>query len=326
MKVLVIGGTRFVGRHLIPRLLKDDHEVYLFNRGQHPLPFGPGDVQIIHGDRKAPGELAQRLDGHRFDAVIDMVGYNAADAEDAVRAVADKTEHYLFVSTRSVYQRPCRVPIRESDAVEQNPDNAYGYHKAQAEKVLNLAYQQHGFPMTILRLPAVYGPYDYQAREWYFIRRLFDGRRQMLLPDGGLGVNHREYAGNIADQLAFLLRRPASVGQTYNSGHRHYQTYRELVQMAAEIMGVELELYSLPTKEMPWSIQLAEPGANTVSTAKLEGLGYRECFDVRAALVETIEYFRAHPLTEERPEHRNKALHFNYELEDQLIRERATKI
>ncbi len=77
---------------------------------------------------------------------------------------------------------------------------------------------------------------------------------------------------------------------------------------------------------MPWSIQLAEPTTYTLSTAKLEGLGYRERFDVRAALVETIEYFRANPLMEERPEHRNKALHFNYDLEDQLIRERATRI
>lgn len=326
MKVLVIGGTRFIGRHLIPRLLEEGHEIHLFNRGQHPLPFSPGDVRVIHGDRKLPGQLATQLAGQTFDAVIDMVGYNAAEMKDAVAALAGKTGHYLLVSTRSVYQRPCRAPVRESDAVEQNPENAYGYHKAQAEKVLNLAHQEHGFPGTILRLPAVYGPYDYQAREWYFIRRLFDGRRQMLLPDGGLGVNHREYAGNIADQLAFLIGHRASIGETYNSGHRHYQTYRELVQMAAEIMGAELEPYSLPSQEMPWSIQLAEPGVNTHSTAKLESLGYRERFDVRAALAETIEYFRAHPLTEERPEHRNKALHFNYDLEDQLIKERAVRI
>ncbi|MGE5653523.1 MAG: NAD-dependent epimerase/dehydratase family protein, partial [Bacillota bacterium] len=78
MRVLVIGGNRFVGRHLVKKLLQGGHEVVLFNRGQHSSPLN-SEVQLIHGDRKQHDVLCEKLAGESFDAVVDMIAYDAAD-------------------------------------------------------------------------------------------------------------------------------------------------------------------------------------------------------------------------------------------------------
>lgn len=327
MRVLVIGGTRFIGRHLVPRLLEAGHEVHLFNRGQHASPQELTDVQVIVGDRHQPGELAKKLSNEEFDAAIDMVAYNAADIRTTVEALQGRVGHLLFISTRSVYkENMVPAPIRETDRLEDDPKLAYGYNKAMAEAELMAAYQQSGFPATVLRLPAVYGPHDYQAREWYFIKRLLDGRRQMLLPDFGWGVNQREYAGNVADQLAFLLTKPESRGQIYNSGHRHFQNFRDLIHLAEDLLGGELALFGLPKEQIPWKIPLSEPGLYVLSTAKLESLGYQERFDLRAALRHTIDFFIAHPVaTPWTFETRQNKCLFDYLAEDELIA-RATPL
>lgn len=321
MRVLVIGGTRFIGCHLVPRLLEDGHQVYLFNRGQHASPEDLTDVQVIVGDRQQPGELAEKLCNWEFDAAIDMVAYNVADIRASVSALQGKVGHLLFISTRSVYkEKTAPAPIRETDRLEDDPGLAYGYHKAMAEAELMAAYQNSDFPATVLRLPAVYGPYDYQIREWYFIKRFLDGRQQMLLPDFGWGVNQREYAGNVADQLAFLLTKPASIGQIYNSGHRHFQNFRDLIHLAEELFGRQLALYGLPKEEIPWKVPLSEPGLYVLSTGKLEALGYRERFDLRAALQRTIDYFMEYPVIGPWTcETRQNRCLFNYQTEDELI-------
>ncbi|MCL2549261.1 MAG: NAD-dependent epimerase/dehydratase family protein, partial [Symbiobacteriaceae bacterium] len=216
-------------------------------------------------------------------------------------------------------------PLRESDPREDNPDLSYGYHKVQAEKVLQQAIQDQGFPATILRLPAVYGEFDYQIRERYFIKRLLDKRYQILLPDGGAGVNQREYAGNIAAQLCFLLENPKSIGQVYNSGHAKVQTYRSLVEDAMEIMGHQATLYTVASQLFPAIPDLAAPGVHLQSTAKLESLGWQEVYSLREGLARTIAWLRQEP-DEILPTHRNKDKHFDYALEDEIISTHGLKI
>jgi nucleoside-diphosphate-sugar epimerase len=207
-----------------------------------------------------------------------------------------------------------------------DPNNAYGYNKRQAEIVLQNAQSNRGFPGTILRLPAVYGPYDYQAREWYFIRRFIDGRKRMLLPDYGMSVYQREYAGNIAEQLNFLMNRPESIGKIYNSGHRHFHHYKDLINLAATIQNTEISLYGIPANEMPWSVPLTEPKLFVSSTARLEQLGYEEPFNLEAGLKETIDYFKENPINNWSFSERSKVNLFDYILEDKIIDEKAVKL
>jgi len=305
--------------------LADGHQVVLLNRGSRPQPWEGDPLPEIHCDRNDAALLAASVAQEQFDAVIDMILYNAEQAQGAVAAFKEICKHYFMLSTRSVYVSDVTSPIREGDPLETNSDLAYGYHKAQAELVLQQAWREQGFPATILRLPAVYGEYDYQIRERYFIKRLLDKRSRILLPDGGAGVNQREYAGNIAAQLCFLLHKPESIGEIYNSGHAKVQTYRSLVETAMRVMEQPAELWSAPTSLFPAMPDLAAPRIHIQSTGKLEALGWVERYSIAEGLSRTISWLRDEP-DEILPSHRNKEKHFDYALEDEIIAQHGVKL
>lgn len=324
MRVLIIGGTRFVGKHVTQRFIKAGHDVTLFNRGNNAVQPWASEAKAIIGDRKT--ELVDKLKGTEYDAVIDMVLYDEKEARDVLAALSGRVKHYIMISTGSVYkvmQGPLSLPFRETDPVEDNPRVSYGYHKALAEQELLSAYREQRFPVTVLRMPSVYGPYDHQAREWYFMRRILDGRTRFLLPNGGLGLFHREYAGNVAAQLEFLLEKPQSIGETYNCGHRHFQTSLDMLRMAAAQVGREVEVFTVPQSEMPWQITLSPPVLFYQSTAKLEALGYTEEVDVAQGWGLTLDYFRENPVSDWM--FARDVDPFDYETEDRLIGE-AKKI
>jgi nucleoside-diphosphate-sugar epimerase len=297
----------------------------LLNRGTRELPWTDVNIEQVLCDRNDTDGFTASLAGHHFDAVIDMILSNGDQARSAITALKERCSHYLMISTLSAYAPPYISPIHETDPLEQNPENAYGYNKAQAEEALMSAYREQGFPATILRLPAVYGEYDYQIRERYFIKRLFDKRTQMLLPEGGVGLISREYAGNIAGQLCFLIQKPESIGQVYNSGHTKLQTYRALVEDAMSITDQHMTLYSVPAPIFPGVPDLAWPSVIYQSTSKLESLGWVEQFTAKEGLARTIEWLRHEP-DEILPTHRCKEKHFDYEQEDAVIAAHGVKI
>ena len=326
MKILVIGGTRFIGRHIISSLLQEGHELTLFNRGKTTNPF-QSEVNLIKGDRKLAGDMLQKTRNHSFDAVIDMITYNEDDAIEAIKAFLGKVNQYIMISTRSVYQQPIQCPIRESDKLESDPNASYGYNKVLAENKFIEAHKNSAFPISILRLPAVYGEYDYQAREWYFIKRLLDNQKEMLLPDFGLGINQREYTGNIANQVSFMIKNwQKSIGKAFNSGHKHYNAYKELVQIAANLMGKKIKFYGIKNNEMPYYVPLASDGVRVCSTGKLESIGYVERYSVKDGLVNIIKYFTANPVPEYLFAKRQNVNMFDYSLEQSLINNKAIEL
>jgi nucleoside-diphosphate-sugar epimerase len=115
VRVLVIGGTRFMGYHLAWRLIAAGHEVTLLNRGTHPDPFG-GRVERLRADRTTP-EFATVLAGRSFDAAVDFAAFQRADAEGVVRVLDGRVGHYVMISTGQVYlvRTDPPVPSREED-------------------------------------------------------------------------------------------------------------------------------------------------------------------------------------------------------------------
>lgn len=326
MKVLIIGGTRFIGRHLVARLQEQGHQITIFNRGQTAVPVWFDGVTLLQGDRKRTEDLQRAAIGE-YDVVVDTVIYTPEEASQAVNLFRGRVGHYIMISTGNVYKLDrLPAPHREGDELEDDPQFSYGFNKRQAEDVLFDAYQEHGFPAVALRMPSIYGPWDYQAREWYFIKRLLDGRTRFLLPDAGLGVFHREYAGNIADQLLCLMSTPASRGEAYNAGHRHFQTCTQLLQMAAQLSGQEVEIYTIPRGNMPWSIALCPSLVYYQSTEKLVRLGYRERVDLQAGWEQTYRYYRENPVTDWQFQRNSHVDLFDYAKEDLIIDEQATLV
>jgi len=321
LKILVIGGSNFIGRHVVRELLSTGNEVTLFNRGNHPQKDENLSVRHLSGDRFLPGSIQSVITTEHFDAVIDMVAYDAPETTLAIQQLQGHCDRYIMISTASVYAEPMASPIHETDPLIESDDHrlAYGHKKVLAERAAFHAHTETGFPVTVLRLPAVFGEYDHQAREWYFIKRFLDQRKQMILPEGGCGVYHREYAGNVGVQIDFLLHTPASNGHIYNSGHLRTPNYRQLVSIAANLCGQPMTYYSLPAPLFPHIPNLAAPVIFTQSTAKLEAIGYQEKYSVAQALKRTMDWFTENPITEFLPAQRNQARHFDYAWEDELI-------
>ncbi len=256
MKVLVVGGTRYVGYELTWRLLLGGHEVTLLNRGRTPDPFGER-VERLVGDRRT--DFARLVAGRRFDAALDFAAYEERD----VRAVIESLDaaHYVFISTGQTYlvRVGCPAPARESDydgPVMARPDDPrdladweYGIGKRACEDALQAAWEAKRFPATRVRIPIVNGERDPTRRLEGYLWRILDGG-PVLLPDGGTALLRHVYAGDVVRFLEDLLGDGDTHGQAYNVCQDEMLALRALVALLAELMGADPRLVGVPSAEI----------------------------------------------------------------------------
>lgn len=245
MRVLIIGGTRFVGYLLAWRLLAQGEQVTLLNRGTLPDPFGDR-VERLRGDRTT--NLARLVAGREFDAVVDFAAFTGEDARGAVESLSGRVGHYVFISTGQVYlvKERFKLPAREEDyagAVAPRPEDPrevpgweYGVGKRAAEEVLEAAWQESRFPSTRIRIPMVNGERDYYRRVESYLWRLLDGG-PVLLPGGGQNPCCHVYGAEVARAVAAILADSHTYGQAYNLSQEEEVPLRTLVGLLADQLG-----------------------------------------------------------------------------------------
>ena len=256
MDVLIIGGTRFVGRALAWRLIARGDRVALLNRGNHADPFGDR-VERIVADRTT-ADFARALQGRRFDAAVDFAAYTAEDALGAIEALGGgRVGHYVLISTGQVYlvREGCSVPAREADydgpLIARPADPAdlaewtYGIEKRRAEDALASAWEREGFPSTRLRLPMIHGERDHYRRVESYLWRILDGEA-VILPDGGDRPTRHVYSGAIVRAIAGMLGDRSTFGRAYNLAQEETPTLAELVTLLADLVGAPARLASIP--------------------------------------------------------------------------------
>ncbi len=182
MRLLVIGGTRFLGRHLVQSAVERGHDVTLFNRGKtDPRLFA--ELEQVFGDRD--GEL-KALEGRQWDACIDTCGYLPRVVAASVALLSSAVRHYTFISTLSVYEDFTAPDVNESSPLASIDDPAeeeitaetYGPLKALCEKVVQEAMPQKAF---LPRPGLIVGPHDPSDRFTYWPHRL-DRGGEVLAP------------------------------------------------------------------------------------------------------------------------------------------------
>jgi nucleoside-diphosphate-sugar epimerase len=246
VRVLVVGGNRFVGYELAWRLLAGGHRPTLLNRGTRPDPFGER-VERLRGDR-TQGGFGRLLGERRFDAVVDFAVFRGEDATEAVGALRDRAGHYVMISTGQVYlvREPRPSPAREADydgplmaepaAGKDKEEWDYGMGKRAAEDVLAEAWTRDRFPSTRLRLPMVNGERDYHRRLEGYLWRLLDGG-PIILPDGGERPIRHVYGAAVARAVTAMLGRADTFGEAYNLAQDETPTLREVLTITAELLG-----------------------------------------------------------------------------------------
>lgn len=183
MKILILGGTKFLGRHLVDAALAAGHEVTLFNRGKTNPTLFP-NVETITGDREHD---IDKLSGHEWDAAIDVAGYLPRLVRLSAAALKGSVKRYVFISSISVYQNFSKVGINESDpvstledeTVEEISGETYGALKALCEKVVQEVY---GDRALVVRPGLIVGPYDPTDRFTYWPMRVKRGD-DIIAPD-----------------------------------------------------------------------------------------------------------------------------------------------
>ena len=186
MNILIIGGTRFLGRHLAEAALARGHDLTLFHRGQTGADLFP-EARRILGDRRT--DLDRLADGH-WDAVIDTCGYRPAEVRAACRALMGQVGHYSFISTISVYAEGLPAPIDEEAPVQRltapDPDaveltgETYGALKTACEDALAAGFPR---PKSILRPGLIVGPQDPTDRFTYWPWRIDQGGAYVVPAD-----------------------------------------------------------------------------------------------------------------------------------------------
>lgn len=234
--MLVLGGTRHVGRAVVESALARGHEVVTLNRGRAGRD-APG-VDVRRGDRLDPASLAAALGDDEFDVVVDTWSSAPVAVRDSARLLSGRAGHYSYVSSRSVYTWPPAPGLDESaPVVDASPDAAatdYAADKRGGE----LAVQQefHG-PWSCLRAGLVLGPYEQVGRLPFWLERVAAGGR---VPAPGPHDRPLQYvdARDVADWV--LDHRPSGVLNTVSrAGHT---TIGELLEECALVTGSDAEL------------------------------------------------------------------------------------
>ena len=241
---LVIGGTRFIGRHTVTNLLDNGYRVTTLTRGTHENPFADDDrVTHVEGNRTNDRDLKTAKLSADPDIVIDCVAYHPADVEAATDLFAD-VDGYVYVSSGSAYaadhlpKREGETPL-ESCSPEQATDDSqatYGNRKAEGDRAVFDAAAD-GVAAMAVRPCVVYGPHDYTERLDYWIDRVLTHDRVVVPGDGDL-IWHRGYVEDVARALRIVAER-GEPGAAYNVGDRRALTLAEMVETIAEAAGVD---------------------------------------------------------------------------------------
>jgi nucleoside-diphosphate-sugar epimerase len=235
MRILIMGGTRFIGVYLTQILHRQGHEVVLFNRGKKQPPI-PG-IQQIHGDRQDPQQLKDKLGAEEFDAIFDNNGRELSDTQPLVELFQGRLQHFIYISSAGVYRQSDQMPHQENDPVDPKSRHR---GKFATEEYLS----ESGIPWTSVRPTYIYGPKNYNPLESWFFDRL-SRRRPIPIPGNGQYITQLGHVEDLALALAALLAKTQTFGQIYNISGDRYVTFDGLARACAEAMGQDPQTVKL---------------------------------------------------------------------------------
>jgi len=231
MRVLVIGGTRFIGVYLTKLLVSEGHEVTLLNRGNHPAPVA--NVETIVCDRTDPVALKSALAGQAFDAIFDNNGRELVHTQPLVELFQGQKnnglQHFIYVSSAGVYAKSDQMPHAEGDPVDPNSRHKGKFHTEDYLK-------EEGVPFTAVRPVYIYGPQNYNPLEqWFFDRIVRD--RPLPIPGSGMALTHLGHCQDLAAAMVSVLGNDRAVGQIYNISGEKAVTFDGLAKACAIAVG-----------------------------------------------------------------------------------------
>ena len=339
MRILLIGATGFIGSYVSPELQSLGHRVCVFHRGKSSVT----NAEQIIGDRRC---LADNLtDFRRFapDVVVDLILSSRVQAEQFMNVFRGLARRAVVLSSMDVYRAagilhgtesgPLQaLPLTEISEVRRNRQaypaasvkalqNVFEWLDEEYDKVSveQTVQNDAALPVTVLRLPMVYGPGDRLHRLFPILKRIADGRRNLLFAsDTAVWRGSRGYVENVAHAIAVAATSDQASGRVYNIAEPTTFTELEwagLVAKAAEWQG---NFVTLPDEKVPAHLRSGNNLAQhwvADSQRIREELGYAELISLDEGLRRTIAWERQNPPSQV------DSRQFDYDAEDKALAE-----
>jgi len=322
---------------LVESLLAANYQVTVLNRGSHSDRLPDGAVPIAC-DRKDHAALTAALADHRFEVVFDLVAYSPEDATGLLSALGETKavlEHFVHISTGSVYLPTERFPLKESfPRGLRGPGYEYGDRKYLIEEMLFRAHRREGLPVTVIRPGVIFGPWNYVYREAFYFDRLLAGR-PLLVPGDGTVLTQFGYVDDLAAMMLTVPGNRRAIGEAYNFAGEYAVTtdyyMRTITDAVGERFGSEPGsgarrwtepevIYYDPVAvglepaevRQVYPYRWREHVVRDISKAQVE-LGYREGVDLAEGLRRALVWYLAGGRKE-------CGFSPNFELEDRILK------
>ncbi|MET0404282.1 MAG: NAD-dependent epimerase/dehydratase family protein [Cystobacter sp.] len=312
MKVLVIGGSGFIGAQVVRQLVEAGHSVASFQRS--PTPAHPPDSVVIQGERQRLSEFTARFQSFAPQVVVDMIAYNAREARSTLETFRGLAQRSVVASSMDVYQaygrfirlepgppspqglsedsplRKTRFPYR---AMARSPDELFhDYDKIPVEEVV---MSDPRLPGTVLRLPGVFGPQDKQHRLADYLGRMDEGEDILLDDPRARWRWTRDYVENVAAAIVLATTLERAAGRIYNVGPSWAQSEEEWIRSIGQVAGWKGHLAILPSESVPEDPEAPYDWHHPLiaDTRRIhEELGYQRRVPLPMALERTIAWER----------------------------------
>ena len=235
MKILVMGGTRFVGKSLVGKLLNQNHDIDIFTRGNKA---NPEKTNLIKGDRNSL-EAIFKLRNKKYDVVYDISGRELEQTKLLIENLDNSFQRYIYVSSAGVYKDNYELPICENDPID--PDSR---HKGKFETENWLIKQK--IPFTSFRPTYIYGPGNYNKIENWFFERLFNNK-SIPIPGNGSLITQLGHVSDLTDVMIRCLNFESSKNNIYNCSGEKGITIKGLIYLCAKVLGLNKNEISLKT-------------------------------------------------------------------------------
>lgn len=341
-RVLVIGGTVFVGPSVVRELVAREHDVAVFHRGEHEIDL-PASVRHIHGDRAT---IADHCDAFRsFDpeTVVDMRSMTEQDARAVVNAVRGIAERIVAVSSMDVYRAYGRLhgtepglplqppfgedsPLRERlyvyrdhapSSLTQRPSWLGEYEKILVERTVLGEPEIAG---TVIRFPMVHGERDEQRRFYSLWKRMVDGRGAVLMSTKSAAFRaSRTHVDNAAHAVALAATDDGARGRVYNVGDPEALAWSEWARLVGSQLRWSGDVVVAPSDQMPAALRDSRPDVwdhhLIADTSRIrEELGYRELVGRDEGLARALAWYAESP-----PADPDAAAGLDYPAEDRAL-------
>lgn len=305
-KILLIGGTGTISTPICEYLSQDPFvDLYVLNRGHKPLPKGATQIICDFNDTK---KMESILEEHTFDIVCNFIIFKEQQALQQLELFKNKVKQYVFISTVATYNHENAIEIDETHE-QYNQYSLYGQNKTKCEELFLKAYQEEGFPVTIVRPSQTYGydriPLSVKGKScWSVVDRILNDKPVIVHGDGK-STWHCTHTYDFAYNFNQLLANEKAIGQCYHNINPKIVTWDMIYHDLYRLLGKEPNIIHIPCDLLALSSQYDNKSAFLgdkqysclfdMSKIKADIHEFKNEIDITKGLEMYLEYMDEHP-------------------------------